>query len=282
MEDDSKLFLSAGFLPMKFSRLFAACCLFFFSGIVVSGEEPEEVTMLIDVVAWGDNITGLHLGDPDSEEGAVHALSFRYGREPVRYSGPPWLAIYRPRGDEQDQEAARPPQVEDVSGKSRHPVPQTLAERRVMEPSLVALVKLPMDARRATVLLSPAGDGTYRGYVINDDPSRLPPGKLLVHNLSPHTIALQFGSNKPAIIEPRGEYLFEDSQKYLPYRLAYQIKYQPEEANHWEIQGSNIMKLSADEQTQMLILRSDNQHFLSSSGARSGYLQKVILRRKTQ
>ncbi len=267
---------------MRFSRLFVACGLFFFIGIVVSGEEPEQVNMLIDVVAWGDDIIGLHLGYTDSEEGAAHALSFRYGREPVRYSGPRWLAIYQPRGDTQDQGAVRPPQVDDVSGKSSRQVPQTLAERRVMEPSLVALVKLPIDARRATVLLSPAGDGTYKGYVINDDPSRLPPGKLLVHNLSPYTIALQFGSNKPAIIEPRGEYLFEDSQKYLPYRLAYQIKYQPEEANHWEIQGSNIMKLSADEQTQMLILRSDNEHFLSSSGARSGYLQKVILRRRTQ
>jgi len=267
---------------MRFSQLVVACCLFFLPFIVVNGEEPEEVNMLIDVVAWGDDITGLYLGDPGSEAGAVHAHSFRYGSEPERYSGARWLAIYQPRANTQDQDAARPPQGGDASGSSRRQVPLTLAERRVMEPSLVALVQLPRDARRATVLLSPAGDGTYNGYVINDDPSRLPPGKLLVHNLSPHTIAMQFGNNKPAIIEPRGEYLFEDSQKYLPYRLAYQIKYQPEEANDWKIQGSNIMKLSADEQTQMLILRSDNQHFLSSSGARSGYLQKVILRRKTQ
>jgi hypothetical protein len=283
MGENSKSFLSAGFLRMKSSLLLATICLFCAIGTAASAEEPPLVNMLIDVVAWGDEIPGLHLGTLGSKEDAIHALSFRYGREPVRYSGPRQLAVYRSLGDAQGEAVfTGAPQGRVVGGSSSGQVPQTLAERRLLEPNLVALVELPRNALRATLLLSPAGDGTYKSYIINDDPSRLPAGKLLVHNLSPHTIAMQFSSNKPVFLQPREQFLFEDSEKYLPYRLAYQLKYQPEEADDWKVQGSNIMKLSSDEQTQMIILQSDNDFFRSSSGARSGYLQTVILRRRME
>lgn len=283
MEENLKSLPSAGYLRMRSSRLLAVFCLLWGTFSAVSGEEPAQVNMLIDVVAWGNDIHGLHLGAPGSPSEAIHARSFRYGGEPVRYSGPRLLAVYQSTNEAQGQDAL----VESVenpkaAGAVNGRIPRTLAERRVEEPNLVALVELPLNAGRATLLLSPAAGGTYQVYTINDDPSQLPVGQLLVHNLSPHEVAMQLGASQPVLIQPRGQFLFSSADKYLPYRLAYRLNYRTEQTQDWKMQGSNIIRLSPEEQTQMIILRSDNQYFLSSSGARCGYLQMVILRRKPE
>ena len=57
----------------------------------------------------------------------------------------------------------------------------------------------------------------------------------------------------------------------------YQLAYKKDDG--WKIQENNIIPVRANEQTQMIILRSRNQYFLSADGASGGFLQMVTLRR---
>jgi len=139
---------------------------------------------------------------------------------------------------------------------------------------LVSLVRLPPASRRVTILLAPAAEGTFSGYVIEDDPAKLPLGKLRVHNLSPHTIAMQFGNGKQKEMATRETMLVDAPEGYAVYKLAYK------EGEEWKIQESNILPVPQDEQSQLIVLRSKNQFFLSSDGTSGGFLQLVNLRRK--
>ena len=159
-------------------------------------------------------------------------------------------------------------------GSSVPPIPKELAERRKKEPSLVALVPLPANSRRVTILLAPADVGTYSAYVIDDDPSKLPTGKLRVHNLSPHPIAMQFNGGQRKEMKPRETFLVNAPEGHTIYQLAYRS------SDEWKVQENNIIPVRPDEQTQLIVLKSTNQFFLSSDGASGGYLQMCTLRRK--
>jgi len=244
-----------------------------------------DVSMKIDVVAWGDDIGGLSF-KAGKKEGKITARAFIYS-EPVKYSGPRVLEIHQSGNGRVEQETV-PMSAEDKEHESKpliiekpkkgegSAVPEELAKRRQKEPTLVALVLLPANTRRATVLLAPAAEGTYQGYVIDDDPSRLPLGKLRVHNLSPHTIAMQFSGGQKKELKPRDTFLVEPSKGQTVYQLAYQ------DSDDWTVQENNIIPVRPDEQTQLIVLKSDNQYFLSADGAAGGHLQIVTLRRQSR
>ena len=67
-------------------------CLFLFAA-PVRAEQGDNVSMKIDVVAWGDEIKGLSF-KPGSGKGDISAMGFRYST-PVAYSGPVVMAIYQ-------------------------------------------------------------------------------------------------------------------------------------------------------------------------------------------
>jgi len=239
--------------------------------------------MKLDIVAWGNSIGGLSFRAGETQ-GKITAEAFTYS-EPVNYRGPRLLAIHqsgssgasdvRGPGTAEDAEHESVPLViEKKSSGEESAVPEALAKRREKEPTLVSLVPLPANSRRATVLLAPAAEGTFTGYVIDDDPSQLPAGKLRVHNLSPHTIALQFGNGQKVELARGKTALAEAPGGQAIYRLAYLAD------GKWTIQENNILPVPENQQTQLIVLKSDNQFFLSTDGASGGYLQTVVLRRQ--
>ena len=60
------------------------------------------------------------------------------------------------------------------------------------------------------------------------------------------------------------------------YQLAYK------KGDRWKVQENNIIPVEANEQTQLIVLRSRNQFFLSADGATAGFLQTVTLRRRLE
>lgn len=252
----------------------------------VAAQDPG-VTMRIDLVAWGDEIRGLTLGEP-GKANTLTALPFRYSA-PASYSGPALMEIHKSAG--RDSSEDRPaPTAEDREHESipipveKRPkadpdaAPKTalaaeLEKRREEKPTLVSLAKLPSNCRRATVLLAPAPNDTFQSYVIDDDPSKLPLGQLRIHNLSPHTIALRLNDAPAKEVKTRGTLIVPAASEQVIFELAYLVD------GEWKFQESNILAVRANEQTQMIVLRSENQFFLSSDGGTGGYLQIVTLRR---
>lgn len=241
--------------------------------------------MQLDFVAWGDDVHGLKVAGHDERE--FTARSFTYS-DTVPYRGPRLLEIhttgagappddYQPTAEDLAH-ALVPLEVgrTDGSGERAEPrdaVARELERRREEEPGLVALAMLPADSRRATVLLAPARDGTYRAYVINDDPATLRPGQLRVHNLSPYPVAMGAGGRPPAEIRTQGSHTIAADSGQVIYELAYQRDGQ------WIPQEHNIIPVRPNEQTQMIILRSGHHFFLSGDGSTGGFLQAVVLRR---
>lgn len=243
--------------------------------------------MQLDLVAWGDAIGGLALKAREKGR-TVTAQAFRYS-QPVSYRGPALLEIHK-FGDG-DVPPAPPPTADDLAhqlmplepepaatpGEAGAPPKQGLAveleRRRKDDPSLVALARLPGASRRATVLLAPAGDGTYQAYVIDDDPATLPPGRLRIHNLSPLTIAMRCNGRAQKEIRTRDTFTVAAVDRQVIYELAYQVD------GEWQVQENNILPVRPDEQTQLIVLRSTNQFFLSADGSPGGFLQTVVLRR---
>ena len=268
---------------MKSDALILSIGLFFLSLTANAQGQAKAVNMKIDVVAWGHDIRGLSLGKPPTGGDLIHAQAFRYGK-PVDYQGLPLLAIYQgssPQEEvaeisaEEEKLLARPLiPMETEASATDGAIPKQLAERRKLEPDLVALIPLPANSRRITLLLAPGPRGTFQGHVIDDDPTRLPVGKLRVHNLSPNEIALQFGRQKETHLKPRDAFFVDTNGKFAAYRLAYRLE------DKWKMQESNVLPLRPNEQCQMIVLRSNNPFFLSSDGGRSGYMQMVILRRR--
>jgi hypothetical protein len=241
--------------------------------------------MKIDVVAWGNDIKGLSFAKA-KESDTFTALAFRYS-EPVSYRGPRILAIHQTskgqvveeipmtEEDREHESIPLPPvEIEKADEGTKAPVPEALAKRREKEPTLVALVGLPAASRHATVLLVPAAEGTFVGYVINDDPAKLPAGKLRVHNLSPHRIAMKVAGGEQKELDPRDTFVADAPDGHVIYQLSYQRD------GKWKVQENNIVPVAPNEQTQFIVLKSRNQFFLSSDGATGGFLQMVTLRRE--
>lgn len=268
------------------SEIFCLAAAAFFLADSLRAQREQSVSMMIDVVAWGDDIGGLSFKSGDQKGGDITARSFRYS-EPIRYTGPRVLEIHKsgdggleppPPMSEEDKEHELIPlpavEIEKAGGAAALPVPERLAQLRKENPTLVSLVNLPPASRRITILLAPAAEGTFSGYVIEDDPAKLPLGKLRVHNLSPHPIAMQFGDGKQKEMASRETMLVNAPEGYAVYKLAYK------EGEEWKVQESNIIPVPRDEQSQLIVLRSKNQFFLSADGSPGGFLQLVNLRRK--
>lgn len=247
--------------------------------------QQNDVSMRIDVVAWGDEIGGLSFKSGD-KKGGITALSFRYS-EPVSYTGPAVMEIFKngngttkpkPVASEDDLKHQLMPllpqdAVVDKNAPAKQGIALELETRRKKTPDLVALAVLPSGCARATVLLAPAADGTYLAYVIDDDPSKLPLGQLRVHNLSPNTIALRCNGAAPKELKTRESFIVPVNNQQISYDLAYQV------GTEWKFQEHNYLPVFAKDQTQMIVLKSNNSFFLSSDGSSGGFLQVVMLRR---
>lgn len=268
----------------RLANLMLTALLVLLAGGGATAQTPGEVTMQLDFVAWGDEAHGLALGEDGDP---ITARAFAYS-QPLSYSGPRLLEIHH-TGDSAPAEEHQPT-AEDLahalvplqpqtgprpagSEAPQDPVARELEARRVDNPTLVALVQLPANSRRATVLLAPAGHGTYRAYVINDDPGTLRPGHLRVHNLSPYPVAFRSPGQPPAELGTQGSQTFAAGDGQLIYELAYRRD------DDWITQEHNIIPVRPNEQTQMIILRSNHQFFLSGDGSAGGFLQAVLLRR---
>lgn len=233
---------------------------------------PAEVSMKVDLVAWGESISGLSLKSGNAKN-PVTALAFRYST-PLTYSGPDLMEIHR------TADAPIPPVTANATDKPSPTPPSEIAtlltERRKKDPTLVSLAILPASSKRVTVLLAPASAGTYQSYVIDDDPARLPPGKLRIHNLSPFQIAMRCNDKISTKLKPKDTMIAEAPNHEVIYELSYQKN------NEWVAQENNIATVKADEQTQMVVLKSDASYFASQDGSRSGFLQTVLLRRSAR
>jgi hypothetical protein len=287
MADASSSPPSAGSPPAKSERrsllttlLLLACCTPGPHAAAQAQETP--VNLRLDVVAWGDDIPGLWLNRGSARQ-TITARSFRYS-EPIPYNGPALLEIHRSDApapaattvksqDDLDHEL-KPLLPEPANGETQTSIDPELERRRKDQPTLVALARLPASGcRRATLLLAPAANGTFLCHVINDDPSLLTPGRLRVLNLSPHPIAFRHSAGESKQLQPRQSHIFPRKEETLIYELAYQLE------DEWIVQENNILSISPTEQVQMILLRSQNQTFLSSDGSSGGFLQIVTLRR---
>ncbi|MCX6873048.1 MAG: hypothetical protein NTW21_04465 [Verrucomicrobia bacterium] len=271
---------------MKSSTLALVCLVML---AVPSRAQQDDVSMKIDVVAWGDEIKGLSV-KPGSSKGTITALGFRYSK-PVAYSGPVIMSIYQtgsapaPAAPAVDFPAAgrivprNPFASESKNDPAPKPAPKQglaleLERRRQKDPSLVALAVLPGGAcRRATVLLAAAEAGTFTAYVIDDDPSKLPVGHVRIHNLCPVPIAMRCNGQPVKQLNNRDAIIVPAIKDHLIYELAYQL------GDEWKVQENNVIPVHPDEQAQMIILKSDHSYFLASDGSRSGFLQLLTLRR---
>ncbi len=224
-----------------------------------------QVSLRVDLVAWGHPIEGLTLkgggGSP------VTAFPFSYGKS-IPYNGPEIMEIH--------QSAAAAPAAAPATadGGEQPQVPAALAARRLKSPTLVALAKLPVGSKRATILLAPAAGGTYQTHVIDSDPSKVPVGKLSVLNLSPYRIAMRFHNGRETAQLATGEtHVTSPDNSEVSYEMAYL------EEEEWVVQENSLLPVAAEDQTQMIILLSESELFRSSMGTRAGHLQVVTLRK---
>jgi hypothetical protein len=279
MAENSNSSHSAGLLAKKSKALLRALtsCFALALGALAFGQGEPVVAAKINFIAWGDAISGLSL----KSEGAgmtFQAESFTYSNS-IAYRGPAIVEIFQAAGAPDGASADSAPAAEkkeasDDAAKPKSALAQELDRRRAKDASLVALARIPAGCTRATVLLQPLGNGTYQAYVINDDPSQLPPGKLRIQNLSPFPISIKVAtSEKPLQVKPNQQITVPAQEGNLIYELSYL------QGTEWKYQENNIVRVSPTEQTQMLVLRSENEFFVSSGGSIGGFLQNVVLRR---
>ncbi|MFM7181672.1 MAG: hypothetical protein ACKO2G_09435, partial [Verrucomicrobiales bacterium] len=164
------------------------------------------------------------------------------------------------------------PGVPDLKGE----IPEPLARAREKNPGLAALVMLPTNSKRVTILLSPGPQRSLIPRLFDDDPSRHPGGTVRVHNLSPLRIAMRTASGKPTEMDPGKSLLSPAVAETFVYELAYQNN------NEWTMQENNLFSVRPNEQVHFIVLRSDASFFTSSDGSRAGFLQTAILRRSEQ
>lgn len=236
------------------------------------------VSLKIDLVAWGADIPGLSVKAGTNNQG-VTALGFRYSK-PVAYSGPNILEISqnttsattREDGGRHEDEAV-PEAAPSKPGTTDSAVPPAILERRKKNPALVALAMLPTTSRRVTILLAPGPGGTFQTFVIDDDPDKLPFGQLRIHNFSPMTIALRCNGTAAKELKGKESCMVQPQGSEVVYELAYLKE------DGWKMQENNLIRITPDEQAQMIVLKSNDEYFKSSDGSRTGFLQVVTLRR---
>ena len=245
-------------------------------------DNSPRVALKIDVVSWGEDIPGLTIKS-SGKSTEVKALAFRYSKA-VAYSGSNILEISQTPGATNPEPILSDADKEMLKNRPKpaapapvviNPadVPKEIQQRRKDNPTLVALALIPVDCRRATILLAPGKAGTFQAYVIDDDPSKLPPGKLRIHNYSALPIAMrcngkearELNTKDSMIVPPEGD------------QVIYELAYKKEDA--WKIQENNVIPVAATDQAQLIVLQSDASFFASSDGSRSGFLQCVVLRR---
>jgi hypothetical protein len=232
----------------------------------VASAASAQVSLKADLVSWSADIPGLTLKSGGKGE-LVTALAFRYSK-PVAYSGPEIMEIHQ-----DPAEAAKATE----GSQNTAPVAPELLKRREKEPTLVALAKLPAGSRRVTILIAPASAGTYQTIVIDDDPTKLPHGQLRILNYSPVKIAMR--CNGKAMKEMKTKETFVVSPQpdgHVIYELAYDNK------GKWKVQENNLLAVAAKEQVQLIVIKSEADFFTNSDGGRSGFLQKVVLRRPAE
>lgn len=274
--------------PNRRSNIAALAALWtaFASLLVPAGAQQGDVALKIDVVAWGDEIGGLSF-KAGEKAGEIKALSFRYS-EPVSYTGPALMEIFKNGGGtvkpvvqaskEDLEHESKPLVVEEPKNADGGAAPKSglaleLEKRRTKTPNLVSLAQLPSGCRRATLLMAPLADGTYLSYVINDDPTKLPLGQIRIHNLCPFPIAMRCNGAQPKELQTREILTVPCADGALTYEIAFK------EGDEWKFQEHNIIPVRPDEQTQMIVLRSNNAFFKSADGSTGGFLQAVTLRR---
>ena len=251
-------------------------------------KSSQEVSMKIDVVSWGETIPGLTI--KSNKAGTpVSALAFRYSK-PVNYSGPNILEISQtsqgaalpgtpataPKATPKPATADAPPAAPadaNAPADAASQIPAAILARRKDNPNLVALALLPADSKHITVLLAPAAAGTFLAYVLDDDPSKLPFGRLRIHNLSPHFIAMRCNNSTVSKLHTKDAVVVAPKNREVIYELAY------EKDGEWVEQENNLATVRDDEQVQLVVLQSEATFFASADGSHSGFLQTVTLRR---
>jgi hypothetical protein len=228
-----------------------------------------EVSLKIDVVAWGDTIKGLKITTAGKST-PVTAEGFEYSKA-VSYSGSNVLELSIGATANAAPGAApvAPTPPTDPNAKLSE-----LDKRRIKDPSIVALALLPSNSKRVTVLLAPGPKGTYNAVVIDDDPTKLPLGKLRVHNLTSIPISIRCNNAKTGTeLQLKQTTIASPVEGAVIYELAYK------QDNQWQIQENNLVRLAGNEQAQLIILKSDSAYFTSADGSRGGFLQSIVLRR---
>jgi hypothetical protein len=241
-----------------------------------AGDDGPQVALKIDLVSWGADLRGLALGKGGKHSGLT-ALAFRYS-ETIRYSGPQALEIF------QDPNAASQIDGELLAAMRRRaaedgiPLPAEFSKGPANpaaggEPRLIARTVLPAASRHVTILLAPGRDGTFQTHVIDDDPARLPYGRLRILNYSPHLVALRCNGKAARELKPKEAFIVVPENGQVIYELGYHHE------GAWQMQENNLIPVSESDQVQFIILRSDADFFASSDGSRAGFLQSVVLRR---
>ncbi|MGC4014877.1 MAG: hypothetical protein QM755_10240 [Luteolibacter sp.] len=256
---------------MKSEILSTLCCLLL--SVPAFAQAPSGVSLKIDLVSWSEDIPGLSVKE-ENKGTEVTALAFRYS-DPVTYAGPAMLELYqKPDAGKATAPSTPSPSTPQTKGAERDPVLTEILKRRKDKPDLVALAPLPADSKRVTILLAPAPEHTYRAIVIDDDPSKLPMGKLRIHNYSSLPIAMRCNGAEGKELKIRESFVVEPKNSQVKYELAYQ------EDGEWKMQENNVLLVRDTEQVQLFVLKTDSGFFKNSAGGSSGFLQTVILRRQ--
>ncbi|MDB6079345.1 MAG: hypothetical protein JWO82_3092 [Akkermansiaceae bacterium] len=271
-------------------------CLLFFAAVLgplflspLAAQDSTKVQATLDFVAWGEDLSGVEIAEGTQHVPAT-ALAFRYS-QPVKYNGSQVLSIYWNKGNA----PAPPPPPAPPKGAPTPPAPapvappkgtaptgagdekisDELAKRREKEPTLAAIVPLIAGATQMTILLAPGPQNSFRCYVIDDEPTRFPWGKIRVHNYAAIPIGVRMNQgkmtplkNQESLIAPTG------ADGSLVYELAY-----PKDGK-WKMQENNVLQVKPDEQVHFIVLQSDASFFRSSDGSKGGFLQSVTLRRQ--
>ncbi len=227
---------------------------------------PAQVAMKLDMVSWGNHIEGLRIKSRGNDL-PFTAHSFEYST-PVDYAGPAIMEIYGSGGA-----GAAPAEAAPGEAPPAGNLLAELAKRRKEKPDLVALALLPAGSKHATVLLAAMPGGIYQTYVIDDDPAKLPPGRLRIHNQTPIPIAVRCNRTTTAELKLGQSTVVKPVDRSVIYELAY------ERNGKWKMQENNIVTVEDADQVQLIVLKSDADFFTSGDGSRGGFLQTVILRR---
>lgn len=233
---------------------------------------PVNVALKMDMVAWGDTIKDLRISSGGKDQ-VFFALAFQYSK-PLLYAGSNILEISRGASTAIVHSDGGPDlKPQDKAVDPNAPPLSELEKRRLKNPNLVALALLPTASRHVTVLIASGANGTYETYVIDDDPSKLPLGRLRIHNQSPMAIAVRCNGKENCQLNPKQSALVAPINQCVSYDLAYQAEGQ------WIMQESSAVKVGESEQAQLIILKSDASYFSSGDGSHGGFLQAVVLRR---